>query len=35
MGCKTYKGAITLDAIRDFRDQYRGHGPEQVFPINP
>jgi hypothetical protein len=33
MGCKTYKGAATLDAIRDFRDSYRGQGPENV-PIN-
>jgi hypothetical protein len=30
MGCKTYKGAATLDAIRDFRDAYRGQGPEPV-----
>jgi hypothetical protein len=30
MGCKTYKGAATLDAIRDFRDTYLGHGPEPV-----
>jgi hypothetical protein len=30
MGCKTYKGAATLDAIRDFRDAYRGQGPEDV-----
>jgi hypothetical protein len=30
MGCKTYKGAATLDAIRDFRDTYRGQGPEDV-----
>ncbi len=35
MGCKTYKGAKTLDAIRDFRDQYRGRGPEAQVPINP
>lgn len=34
MGCKKYEGAKTLDAIRDFRDQYRGRGPEPV-PINP
>jgi hypothetical protein len=34
MGCKKYEGAKTLDAIRDFRDQFRGHGPEPV-PINP
>jgi hypothetical protein len=33
MGCKSYDGAATLDAIRDFRDTYRGQGPENV-PIN-
>ena len=33
MGCKTYKGAATLDAIRDFRDIYRGRGPEGQYPI--
>ena len=33
LGCKHYEGAKTLDAIRDFRDQFRGHGPEAV-PIN-
>jgi hypothetical protein len=30
MGCKTFEGDATLDAIRDFRDQYRGRGPEPV-----
>lgn len=30
MGCETYEGAATLDAIRDFRDVYRGQGPEDV-----
>ena len=30
MGCKSYEGAATLDAIRDFRDAYRGQGPENV-----
>jgi hypothetical protein len=35
MGCKKYEGAKTLDAIRDFRDQFRGKGPENVFPITP
>jgi hypothetical protein len=35
MGCKTYEGAKTLDAIRDFRDQYRGRGPEAQVPISP
>ena len=32
-GCETYEGAATLDLIRDFRDIYRGNGPEAV-PIN-
>jgi Protein of unknown function (DUF3105) len=30
IGCKTYEGEATLDAIRDFRDIYRGQGPEAV-----
>jgi Protein of unknown function (DUF3105) len=30
MGCKTYKGQATLDAVRDFRDTYRGLGPEPL-----
>jgi hypothetical protein len=30
MGCKEYEGDATLDAIRDFRDAYRGQGPEPV-----
>jgi Protein of unknown function (DUF3105) len=30
MGCETYEGAATLDAIRAFRDTYRGQGPEDV-----
>jgi hypothetical protein len=30
LGCPSYKGAATLDAIRDFRDTYRGQGPEPV-----
>jgi hypothetical protein len=34
MGCKKYEGTKTLDAIRDFRDQFRGRGPEAV-PISP
>jgi hypothetical protein len=33
MGCERYEGAATLDAIRDFRDIYRGHGPEGQYPI--
>jgi hypothetical protein len=35
MGCKRFEGDKTLDAIRDFRDQYRGRGPEQQVPITP
>jgi Protein of unknown function (DUF3105) len=34
MGCESYQGAATLDAIRDFRDIYRGNGPEGVIPIS-
>ena len=34
MGCKRYEGAKTLDAIRNFRDQFRGRGPEAV-PFTP
>jgi hypothetical protein len=30
LGCKTYEGGPTLDAIRDFRDTYRGQGPEPL-----
>ncbi|MGI9021457.1 MAG: DUF3105 domain-containing protein [Solirubrobacterales bacterium] len=30
IGCETYEGAPTLDVIRDFRDIYRGQGPEDV-----
>lgn len=33
IGCKSYEGAKTLDAIRDFRDAYLGKGPEAV-PIS-
>jgi Protein of unknown function (DUF3105) len=33
MGCERYEGAKTLDAIRDFRDTYRGLGPESLIPI--
>ncbi len=36
LGCKHYEGQKTLDAIRDFRDQFRGHGPEAIpFPSTP
>jgi hypothetical protein len=34
MGCKTYEGDKTLDALRDFRDIYRGNGPEAGIPIS-
>lgn len=34
MGCDTYEGAATLDAIRDFRATYLGRGPEN-FPTQP
>lgn len=30
IGCDTYEGAATLDAVRAFRDIYRGQGPEDV-----
>ena len=30
MGCDSFDGDATLDAIRDFRDQYRGRGPEAI-----
>jgi len=30
MGCKRYDGDRTMDAVRDFRDQFRGRGPEAV-----
>jgi len=30
MSCDTYEGQATLDAVRDFRDIYRGQGPEDV-----
>ena len=30
LGCDTFEGAATLDAIRAFRDIYRGQGPEDV-----
>jgi hypothetical protein len=36
VGCKRYEGAKTLDVIQDFRDQYRGRGPEAIpFPDTP
>ena len=35
IGCNEYKGAITLDAIRDFGEATWGHGREPVtgFPF--
>ena len=30
MSCDTFKGDATLDAIQDFRDAYRGRGPEAI-----
>lgn len=30
LGCDSYEGATTLDAIRAFRDSFRGQGPEPV-----
>jgi hypothetical protein len=33
IGCDSYEGDATLDAIRDFRDTYRGRGPEAI-PID-
>ena len=34
VGCKEFKGAATLDVIRDFRDQFLGQGPEGQFPAH-
>ena len=33
LGCRKYEGQATIDAIRDFRDIYRGQGPEAGFPV--
>jgi hypothetical protein len=30
MTCDKLEGAATLDAFRDFRDAYRGRGPEAI-----
>lgn len=30
LGCDSYEGEATLDAIRAFRDEYRGRGPEPI-----
>lgn len=34
IGCDTFEGAPTIDALRAFRDQYLARGPEPV-PITP
>ena len=33
LGCKQYEGPAAIDAIRDFRDIYRGQGPESGIPV--
>jgi hypothetical protein len=35
IGCPTYEGAATIDALRAFRDTYRGQGPEPVPVVIP
>ena len=35
IGCPTYEGAATIDALRAFRDTYRGQGPEPVPIVIP
>jgi hypothetical protein len=30
LACRTHEGRVTLDALRNFRDTYRGRGPENV-----
>lgn len=35
IGCESFEGRATLDAIRDFRDTYRGQGPEAVQIVIP
>jgi Protein of unknown function (DUF3105) len=35
LGCPKYEGRATLDAIRDFRDIYRGLGPEPASIVVP
>jgi len=35
LGCPKYEGRATLDAIRAFRDTYRGQGPEPVTIVIP
>lgn len=35
LGCDSYEGQATLDAIRAFRDTYRGQGPQAVPVVIP
>ena len=35
IGCPTYEGQATLDALRAFRDPFRGQGPEPVPVVIP
>ena len=35
IGCDSFEGRATLDAIRNFRDTYRGQGPEPVPIVIP
>jgi hypothetical protein len=35
LGCPKFEGQATLDAIRNFRDIYRGQGPEPVAIVIP
>jgi hypothetical protein len=35
LGCPTYEGQRTLDALRAFRDTFRGRGPESVATMIP
>jgi hypothetical protein len=35
IGCPTYEGQATIDALRAFRDTYRGQGPEPVPVVIP
>jgi len=35
IGCESFEDGATLDALRDFRDTYRGQGPEPVPIVIP
>jgi 8-oxo-dGTP pyrophosphatase MutT (NUDIX family) len=35
LGCPTYEGRATIDALRAFRDTFRGRGPEAVAVMIP